>query len=219
MSNYLKQRDRLLSDMMISERQAIVARLYMVEDMTQMEIAQELGVSQSTISKDVAKIHEEFKMRQTLPLQWYKEQQLQKLNAIEKAAREGWERSIGKSTRVVEKSSLDNNNQLVITEKVETTDELPGDPRFLNQMIACVDRRIRILGLDEPQELIINTLEGRLTKLIKEGRVTFDMLENDVGRQQALKFFNIAGMEVPDIIEGYTVGEEEEDEYRFEADE
>lgn len=211
MGRYLKRRDELQKDLMLSERRAIVAKMYMEEDMTQMEIAVELGVSQSTISQDIKNIMEEFKMRQSLPVQWEKEKQLRKLVKTEKEAWEAWERSIGTVTRTVKKKDASG----AIIELVETTDELAGDPRFLNIVLGCADRRIRILGLDEPQEVIINTMEGRLTRLISSGKVTFDMLENDVGRQQAVRYFNLAGVPVPEIIEGnfQEVEEEEEDYY------
>lgn len=198
-----QRREDLKNELFLSERRMIVAKMYMEEDMTQAEIAIELGVSQGTISNDIKAILHEFQMRHSIPIQWHKEKQLRKLDRTEREAREAWERSIGKSVKVVKRTGADGS----LIEKTETISELPGDPKFLNIILGCADRRIRILGLDEPQEIIINTMEGRLTKLIKEGKVTFDMLENDVGRQQAVKYFNLADIPVPDIIEGDIVNE------------
>jgi hypothetical protein len=79
----------------------------------------------------------------------------------------------------------------------------------MTQVQAAIDRRIRLLGLDQPQELIINTMEGRLMGLIREGKVTFDMLASDVGPEVARRYFNMAGEDVPNIVEGTVIEPEQ----------
>jgi len=188
----------LRDDLFIEERQLRVADMYLVKQMTQIEIAKALGISQATVSNDIQKIRAEYSMKRLNKLQMYLNTELLKLDAVEKEAWRAWERSIGQSKRVVKRTDPDGN----IIETVETEDTLVGDPRFLTQVQTAIDRRIKLLGLDAPQEILLNTMEGKLSRLIHEGKVTFDMLANDIGIEQAVRYFNMAGVEVPDIIEG-----------------
>ncbi len=194
---YLKPSQDLKDSLFLSERRMIVAELYLVKGMTQQKIAAQLGVSQVTISNDVRSIKEEYSMKRLNKYQSYLNIELAKLDAVERESWAAWERSIGRSERVVTKTDAAGD-----VEETVTVDELVGDPRFLTQVQAAIDRRIRLLGLDAPQEVILNTMEARLSNLIKEGKVTFDMLIDEVGLEQARRYFNLAGAQVPDIVEG-----------------
>ena len=189
----------------LSERRLMVADLYYVKHKTQKDIAIELGVSVSTIEKDIKAIKEEYAMKRTIKVDKHRNLVRAKLDAVEKEAWEAWERSIGKSKRVTKKKDASG----AIVEEIIQEDELVGDPRFLTQVQAAIDRRIRLDGLDQPQEILINTMEGKLTKLIQEGKVTFDMLAYDVGNDMARRYFNMAGVEVPDIVDSVVIEPEQ----------
>jgi len=190
----------LQEHLFISERQMVVAHEYLINHKSQKEIAEQLGVSQSTISTDIRKILEEYSMKRLNKMQLYLNVELAKLDAVEKAAWLAWERSIGKTVKIVTRT-----NSTGFTEEVRQEEELVGDPRFLTQVQTAIDRRIKLLGLDAPQEILLNTMEGRLTRLIKEGKVTYDMLVVEVGDAQARRYFNLAGIELPNIVEGQLV--------------
>ena len=188
---------RAQQELYLSERQLAVADLYFRKHLSAEKIAIQLGVHINTVYNDKAKILKEYQMKRLEKVQTYLNMMDLQLNAVEREAWDAWERSIGKNTKKVRKSNSDGEWEEIITET-----ELVGDPRFLTIILSAQDRRIRIFGLDQPKEIIISTLEQKLTKGIIEGRITFDMLVNDVGKDQARRYFNLAGVEVPDIVEG-----------------
>lgn len=181
----------------IEERQAQVAKLYFIEHKDQREVATILGVSQQTISLDIKKIRAEYARKRLDRLQEYLNVELAKLDAVEREAWSAWERSIGKARKIVKKRNSNGD-----WEESESEEDLVGDPRFLTQVQAAVDRRIRLLGLDAPQEVMVNSMEGRLTNLIKTGKVTYEMLVREIGVEQARRYFNLAGATIPDIVDG-----------------
>lgn len=195
----------LKQSLFLEERQLVVADLYMVKGKTQLEVAEELGVSVATVRNDIKKIRYEYSMKRMEKLDMQRKIENLKLDAIEKEAWAAWQRSIGKSRRTVTRKDGGGD---VIDETI-TEDELVGDPRFLTTIQSCMDRRIRLNGLDQPQELIISTMEQKLKAGIIEGRITFDMLINEVGKDAARRYFNMAGVEVPDIIDGDYVEDED----------
>lgn len=194
----------LKNTLFLEQRQLQVADMYMVKGKTQLEIAEELGVSVGTIAKDIKKIRYEYSMKRMEKVEMQRKIENLKLDAIEKEAWGAWQRSIGKSRRTVTRK----NNEGNIIDETITEDELVGDPRFLTTIQSCMDRRMRLNGLDQPQELIISTMEQKLKAGIIEGRITFDMLINEVGKDAARRYFNMAGVEVPDIIDGDYVDED-----------
>lgn len=201
-----KMSSELKQSLFLEERQLIVADLYYRKKLTQKTIAGDLGVSEATIGNDIKKIRKEYHMKRMEKIQVYFNIMDQQFNAVEREAWTAWERSIGKTRKKVTKTTGGGDWEETVTES-----DLVGDPRFLTVILSTQDRRIRIFGLDQPKEIIINTMEGRLTKLILEGKVTFDMLSNDVGRTQAIRYFNLAGVAVPDIIEGEIVTVDNDD--------
>lgn len=205
----------LKDSLFLEERDMIIADLYFTKHRTQQQIAEELVIAQATVSNAIKRIRHEYSMKRMNKLQSYLNVELAKLDAVEREAWQAWEKSIGVTTKKVKKKTSDG-----YSEDIEQTETTPGDPRFLTQVQAAIDRRIRLLGLDAPQEVILNTMEGRLTKLIKEGMVTFDVLVQEIGLEQARRYFNLADVDVPEIIEGtsYIVNEDlsemmDEEEY------
>lgn len=187
-----------VKELFLEEQDLAIAEMYLVKGMKQVEIGRELGLSQSDVSTTIARIKKEYSTKRLNKYQTYVNHELLKLDTVEREAWAAWERSIGRSKKVVTRKDGQGN----VIDKTITTDDLPGDPRYLTAINATVDRRIRLLGLDQPQEIIVNTLEGKLSRLIIEGKVTFDMLVKEVGREQATRYFNLAGVDIPDIIEG-----------------
>ena len=206
MANYGRKLSRdLKQTLFLEQRQLEIADLYLVKGKTQLEIAEELGISESTVRLDIKKIRKEYAMKRMEKVEYQRRIENLKLDAIEKEAWGGWQRSIGKSKRVVTRKGNDGN----IIDETTTEDELVGDPRFLTTIQSCMDRRIRLNGLDKPQELIISTMEQKLKAGIIEGRITFDMLVSEVGRDGARRYFNMAGVDVPDIVDGDYVDDED----------
>lgn len=196
------------NELFVAEMSLAIAEMYLVKKMTQKDIAAELGISQATVSIQIRKLKEEFKMKGMLRYRQYLNEEMFKLDTIEKEAWMAWERSIGRSRKTVKRKDAGGN----VIEETETEDTLVGDPRYLTLVHSSIDKRIRLLGLDQPQEVTQSSIEGKLGKLILEGKVTFDMLVSEVGREQAVRYFNLAGVDVPDIITGSSTQIEDDED-------
>lgn len=195
----------------LEARRMRVAEAYFQDGKRVEDIAKEEGVSMGAIYYDIKCIREEYyESRLAKTTDWIKDQ-LAKLDFIEDQAMEAWFRSIGKST----KTSKEKNASGAVVKEFVTEEELVGDPRFLVQMQQVIDRRAKLLGLDAPQTLLVDTMEGKLTTLIREGKITFEMLSQEVGEKLAARYFNQAGKELPRIIEGEII-EDDDDEGRWE---
>ena len=87
-----------------------------------------------------------------------KARELARLDEIEREAFNAWKLSIGVNVtkKGKQKTSLTGVDSTV--EKIER--ELNGDPRYLQIILQCQDRRAKLLGLDSPQKLD-HTTDGK----------------------------------------------------------
>ena len=137
-----------------THRRTRVAELYL-KGWTQTKIAQHIGFSIATVSLDLKRIRKEW--RETYKEDFAKRQarELAKIDRLEREYWEAWERSIGiNETRTV-KNGKDG------TEETVKQQDLVGDPRFLDGIAKCIDRRCKILGIDAPTKIEVNDLTVR----------------------------------------------------------
>lgn len=187
----------LQSNGKIEERRTKVADMYFNHDMRAIDIAKELGVSHQTIYRDIDAIRFEMYESRTWNAQKHINRQLAIYDRVEEEAWEAWYKSIGKTVKA--KTKWDGSGVIIETEEV--TEELVGDPRFLTQIQQVGEKRAKLLGLDAPQHIVVDSMETRLVALIQEGKVNYDMLVADVGHDVARRFYNLAGKRVPKMIE------------------
>jgi hypothetical protein len=81
--------------------------------------------------------------------------ELERLDGIYSRALEAWHRGIGEKKKIVEEQSQ-KDGQKTRTE----TEDLNGDPRYLQVMLDCQGRRAKLLGLDAPEKKDI-TSDGK----------------------------------------------------------
>lgn len=113
----------------------------------QTEIAAKLGLNQATVSRDLAKIAEQWKAQAVTDLDAVRARELAKLDALEVQAYEAWIASKADTQRkVVEDRPGKGGGKFA---KIETTQNV-GDPRFLQAILAIQDRRAKIQGFDAP---------------------------------------------------------------------
>lgn len=142
-------------------RHSIVAEMY-IEGKTQSEMAKRLQVTQSTICKDLMKIKEQWKRKYAEDFGVRVSEELARIDRLERAAWEGWERSCQDAETKVQRKEMaipkvkdddkkkkPSGKQELIPVKVlreKTSRGQSGDPRFLAQVQACIDMRLRIIG-------------------------------------------------------------------------
>jgi hypothetical protein len=111
---------------------------------SQTSIGAALGLSQQTISRDCREIERRWRAETVMDLERSKLQELRRLNEVERQAWVDYERSRGEPTSV-----FDAETGAIVPVEPAT----PGDPRFLVIVQRCIERRIKLLGLDEPMKL------------------------------------------------------------------
>jgi hypothetical protein len=138
-----------------------VAELYL-KGWLQVDIAQELNVNQSTISRDLAYLIEEWQAVALYDFNEARARELAKINLLEETY---WAEWLTSKDPIVKRKTA----KKVDGQTTEATQEVSlgtGDPRFLQGVQWCIDRRCKLLGLDtqtgdsDEKPFIIKVLKG-----------------------------------------------------------
>jgi len=148
-----------------------IAGLYL-RGYTQAQIAETINadpkrdytLTQQTISNDLKRIREAWLTSALMDFNEAKAQELARIDQVEREAWAAWERSQedAESKKMVEAGS---NTRYEAQTKGQT-----GDPRFLELVMKCVDRRCKILGVDAPVRQELTGIAGGLIEI----KVTYD---------------------------------------------
>jgi predicted transcriptional regulator len=156
-------------ELSVLQRRTVVAEMYM-KGMRIYQIAQEVGVSEGIISKDLQEVRQQWLSQCKDSFDQRKAEELAKLEELERVAWQAWERSCRPAATTVKKVERvrrggnrpggrggDDNGRrpppepvrmVPIRESEETKiKEQAGDPRFLEQVERCIEKRLRIMGL------------------------------------------------------------------------
>ena len=123
--------------------QARIAQLYL-KQMPQSEIAELLKINQSTVSRDLKVIQEEWRKSTLIDMNEAKQRELARIDQLEREAWQAWERSIGEKIETTNKKSGEGTEETV-RKRTEA-----GDPRYLSVIAECIEKRMKILGLNAP---------------------------------------------------------------------
>jgi uncharacterized protein YjcR len=144
-------KDELLA---IDQRRTQVARFYL-QGQRLFDIAELVGVSISTVSTDLKAVREEWCKDRLSDMTEIMNQQLDRIDLIEKTAWEAWDLS-RKPRKVTLTGRVTNHTESGTVDKVEarvTEEEGRGNPAYLTQISWCVSERNRMLGLYAPDEM------------------------------------------------------------------
>lgn len=163
------------------ERKHRVAKLYL-EGKAQWEIAELVKCAQGTVSKDLADVRAQWRESYKESFNDKVERELAKIDLVEEQAWQGWYKSCGdavtrskkteKAIRKQRKEDEDDPSSGPVGEPMElvpikvlvemTRKGQAGNPAFLNEVRACIDMRLKVLGAykeppkDKPPVLIFN---------------------------------------------------------------
>lgn len=139
----------------IRRDRAIVARLYL-QGYTMAEVTRRLNagteedrdysLSLQQIAYDIGKIREAWLESALVDIDQRKAEELKKLDALEHEYWVAWRRSLQDETTITTESSEDEDGRVKRTVKASS-----GDPRFLQGIERCINRRIELFGLDAPK--------------------------------------------------------------------
>jgi hypothetical protein len=158
----------------------------------QAEIAEELGLSQSTISNDLASLHQEWIKTAVSNFDEVKARELARIDQLEREYWQAWQRSL-------------KNEETAIQKQIETAAGLrkeamkkargqAGDPRFLDGIQWCIEQRLKIFGIYEATKLKIFGWQDEVLALIRDGRITLDDARQELGDELATELFERVGI-------------------------
>jgi hypothetical protein len=124
-----------------------IARLYLKGEL-QADIASRLGINQSTVSRDLTFLHKQWIKAAEVNFSEAVAVELQKINNLEIEYWQAWERSMqikeSSTAKVISDSSGERN------EAGTKQEQMIGDEKFLAGVRWCIDRRLKLFGLDAP---------------------------------------------------------------------
>ena len=139
----------------MAKRRSQVAELY-IQGWPQARIALQLGVTQPTVGNDLKAIQAQWRVSALRDFDAARELELQKLDRIERESWEAWERS---------QQPAQSGKVRLLASGGETTEKSlehqTGDPRYLDQVLKCIDARSKLLGLFAPTKIAPVTPDGR----------------------------------------------------------
>lgn len=133
----------------LAERRRIVAEMYK-SGKTQVEMAEELGVNQATVSRDIKTLVQSWWQSTLYDIDLAKKIELDKINNLENEYWKAWVRSC-KDIITKTESSSERADLHDTTVKAMTTS---GEPRFLDGVQKCIAQRIKLLGLEEAESQV-----------------------------------------------------------------
>lgn len=121
---------------------------------TQAEIARTVKVSRTQIAYDLKAIRDQWRERAARDFDAHVAEELARLDQLEATYWKAWEESRRQRTTRLEEEGSGPNGP---TSKTRVTKQKgAGNARFLEGVFACIDRRIRLLGLDAPAKVDVN---------------------------------------------------------------
>ena len=132
----------------VLSRREQVARLYL-QGNTQSEIAQQFGVSQMQISKDLAVIRSAWLQSAVRDFDAARAGELAKIDEVEREYWAAWKRSQEDKEIIFEEHGVKGKRS------GSRTEGQSGNPAFLAGVLTCIERRCAILGLDAPKRFVI----------------------------------------------------------------
>ena len=160
---------------------AIVANLYM-QGYTQAEIAEHLNsrdeedrdyeISRHQISYDLGTLREEWLNSALVDLDRRKAEELAKLDRLEREYWEAWRRSLQAEETITTEMSEDDEGKMRRTVKGSS-----GDPRYLQGIERCINRRIELFGLDAPKRTEAQITQTQITGVFELDHLNVRELE------------------------------------------
>jgi hypothetical protein len=137
----------------IDQRRQAVMDWYL-QCYTQVQIAQQLGIAQSTVSSDLKMIQKQWRESAIRDFDLYRAIQLAKIDKLEREANAAWERSQKPLQEArVEGEPPDQRTSKRIKNQY-------GDARFLDVIHKCIGTRCALLGLNAPTKIAPTTPDG-----------------------------------------------------------
>lgn len=136
----------------------IEASLYL-KGVYQSVIAHKLGVSQQQISYDLKVLQRRWQESALVDMDAAKGRELAKIDALERTYWQAWRKSQKESQRTsTSKKGMGEDGEIVA--RVDKESQV-GDPRYLQGVQWCIERRCKIVGIDAPAKSEVSGRDGK----------------------------------------------------------
>jgi predicted transcriptional regulator len=156
------------SQSQISKDTRLISSLYL-RGYTQHEISERINLSQPVISRTLKSLQEQWRNSDLIDINEAKQKELAKIDHLELEYYEAWERSCqnteSNTSKVVKTAGGKGKPGTDRQEATQSVKTHLGDPRYLQGVERCIDKRCKILGLDAPIKLdqsIASTTDHKL---------------------------------------------------------
>jgi hypothetical protein len=142
----------------IDARRRRVAELYLQGYRNQQAIADQLGnVNRRTVGLDLKAIRRWWREDAVFEFKTAVAEELARINCIEREAWATWEKSKTplERSRSGQQRGPAGDRQIVQIEKEDRC----GDPRYLDKVAWCIERRCQLLGLDAPKQVFVDSIQ------------------------------------------------------------
>jgi predicted transcriptional regulator len=153
-------------------------RLYVQHGLTQKQIAGELQLTQSAVSKALKRAEQLGLETLRASVATHKALQLARLERIYALAMDGFERSIGERVRKASSTKVGTKGDEVYDGT--QTEDGRGDPKWLQTALAALSDIRRLLGLDAPAKVHV-TESNRIALTEQDIRIELGLLFAQVG--------------------------------------
>lgn len=141
----MRQHKATVNSAALKERRDKVARMYL-SARTQAEIATTLSVNQGTVSRDLKALQQQWQVNALQSIDKIKAKELASIDRLEREYWDSWIASQeAKETTTSEQSTLASGQRIKAAIRTERRD---GDPRYLEGVRWCINKRCEIMGLN-----------------------------------------------------------------------
>jgi predicted transcriptional regulator len=124
-----------------------IADLYL-QGWIQADIAKEVGIDQSTVSRDLQHLYGEWQQSALVDIDKAKAEELAKVDRLEREYWQAWEHSCEDAETIRQEGKKEGVDKIIKTAKGQA-----GDPRFLQGVQWCINKRCEIMGIDAPKKV------------------------------------------------------------------
>jgi hypothetical protein len=134
----------------IRKDRAEIANLYL-KGLSQADIAAKLGLSRQQIGYDLKAVRKEWLRSSVMAFNQRKAEELARINRVESEYLAAWEKSKnGRETTTTEQMTTPQGDR---TKAAIRKEDEYGDPRYMEGVRWCIQKRCELLGLDDPQRV------------------------------------------------------------------
>ena len=138
----------------------------------QWQIAEAIGITDRQFRYDLKTLENRWRAETSAGMAAHKEAQLARIEELFKTYWESWENSLSeKQTTSTEQSDSDAGARRKAAIKKENRD---GNPAFLAGILACIEKRCKILGLDAPD---VHEITSQIVRLPHKAKSAQEWLQ------------------------------------------